>query len=102
MHALDIGSINEDLGEGLGIGQAFDLLRIDLEGDDGRFAVALRLVEIIGAQDGAHKIFVAPDDAVLVEVGNLRKGRLDLAAQRLGLGLIADSRDRTTRRKAGR
>ena len=46
-------------------------------------------MEIIRPQDGADKIFVAPDDAVLVEIGNFGKGRLDLAAQRLGLRLIA-------------
>ena len=41
MHALDIGRIDEDFGKGLGLRQAFDLLAVDLEGDERRLAVAL-------------------------------------------------------------
>ena len=80
---LDARRIDRDLDPGPGQGQVRDPRAVELEGEVGlRRAVGPGLVEV-GTQGGADEVEDAPQDAVLVEVGDAVDAFLDLGRERL-------------------
>ena len=75
--ALDLRTVDEDFTEGLGLRQAVDLMRVELEGERGERQAVKPLLEIVGAQRGADHIHVAAQDPVVVEAWHGRQPLLD-------------------------
>ena len=93
MQALDAGRIDEDLEERPRQRHAGDLGAGELERDRLARAPIRSRLEEIGPDRGLHEVDEAPQDAVVVEAGDVRQSRLDLGTDR-GLRRLAVVGDR--------
>ena len=83
MHALDLGTVDEDLAPRTRVRQAVDRARIELDGE--RLALAAQAGhEVVGAQRRLDQVEIATDDGVVVDVGHILQRVLDLGGQVLG------------------
>ena len=95
MHALDFGTVHEDLRERPWFGQAVKRLGVQLDGDvvgvGGAFRVFLALtrqmLQRVGAPCREDRIVHPPEDAILIQAFDRFQRRFDLLALR-GTGVL--------------